>query len=226
MVEDTNATSPSTTDQLLAEASSYWAKNTGSNLWNLMDVFNNPIIEVSKNAKKVAEWRTVRDAQGTTLDILGEDRKAYRPSDEDNLYRFLIYIKFLIARAQGTPPSILGISEAALQRDKGFKIFKVKTRHIIIKIPFEKIDNIGIQRLILDNLQELVALGIWLDGISFEVKTYATDYIGAAVMSTEYVKLHAETHVTINRSTPTTDYLGATAISAEKVQLQAKMKGE
>ena len=45
-------------------------------------------------------------------------------------------------------------------------------------------------------------------------------------MSTEYVKLHAETHVTINRSTPTTDYLGATAISAEKVELQAEMKGE
>ncbi|MCT6891246.1 MAG: hypothetical protein M3Z87_16560, partial [Lactobacillus sp.] len=165
-------------------------------------------------------------AQGTTLDILGEDRKAYRPSDEDNLYRFLIYIKFLIARAQGTPPSILGISEAALQRDKGFKIFKVKTRHIIIKIPFEEIDNIGIEKLILDNLQELVALGIWLDGISFEVKTNATDYIGAAVMSTEYVKLRAETHITINRSTPTTDYLGATAISAEKVELQAEMKGE
>ena len=226
MVNDTNATNPTSTNELLAEISDYWANYQGSSIWNLMDVFNSPLTSLSGDAKKVGEWRTVKDAQGATLDILGQDRKAYRTSDEDNLYRFLIYIRFLISRAQGTPPSILEISETALQKDKGFKIFKTKTRHIVIKIPFNQIDDLGTEKLILNNLQQLVALGIWLEGISFEVKTDATDYIGAAVMSTEYVKLHAETHVTINRSTPTTDYLGATAISAEKVQLKAKMKGE
>lgn len=224
MVNDTNATNPTSTNELLAEISDYWANYQGSSIWNLMDVFNSPLTSLSGDAKKVGEWRTVKDAQGATLDILGQDRKAYRTSDEDNLYRFLIYIRFLISRAQGTPPSILEISETALQKDKGFKIFKTKTRHIVIKIPFNQIDDLGTEKLILNNLQQLVALGIWLEGISFEIQTAATDYIGAATMASEHVRLVAETKTTVNITAHTTDYLGATAVASEHAKLVAKTK--
>lgn len=222
MVNDTNAILSTSTDELLAEISEYWANYSESNLGNLMAVFNEPLGNLNRDAKKVGEWRTVKDAQGSTLDILGQDRKAYRTSDNDDFYRFLIYIRFLIARAQGTEPSILDIAETALQKNIGFKIFKTKTRHIVIKIPFGDINDVGIEKLILNNLQQIVALGIWLEGISFEDQTTATDYLGAGVMSAEYVTLFAETEVNIDVSTNADDYVGATSISKEHIQMSAK----
>lgn len=219
MVNDINATPPTSTDELLAEVSEYWANYSYSNLGNLMAVFNEPLGNFSKNAKQIGEWRTVQDAQGSTLDILGQDRKAYRTSDNDNFYRFLIYIRFLIARAQGTETSILDIAETALQKKKGFKIFKTGTRHIVIKIPFSEVSDVGIEKLILSNLQQVVAMGTWLEGISFEDQTTATDYLGAGVMSAEYVTLFAETKTVINSNTKADDYFGATAVSKEQIKL-------
>ena len=47
------------------------------------------------------QWRGIQDAEGTTLDLFGKDINTYRPTKDDPPYRFLIYLKNLLARAQG-----------------------------------------------------------------------------------------------------------------------------
>lgn len=192
MVDDTNATSPTSTDELLAEVSQYWANYNGSNLWQLMDVLNKPMTEISENAKQVEDFREINVARGSTLDLFGEDFKASRVNHDDELYRFLIYIKSLVAKSQGTVPSIVNISETALQKKQGVKVFQNGTRHIVIQIPLSKIDSLKTERLILDNLKELVALGIWLDKISFDTRTDAQQYLGTTTTIYEKVKLVVE----------------------------------
>lgn len=192
MVDDTNATSPTSTDELLAEVSQYWANYNGSNLWQLMDVLNKPMTEISENAKQVEDFREINVASGSTLDLFGEDFKASRVNHDDELYRFLIYIKSLVAKSQGTVPSIVNISETALQKKQGVKVFQNGTRHIVIQIPLSKIDSLKTERLILDNLKELVALGIWLDKISFDTRTDAQQYLGTTTTIYEKVKLVVE----------------------------------
>ncbi|QHJ76501.1 MAG: hypothetical protein [Caudoviricetes sp.] len=192
MVDDTNAISPTDTDQLLAETSQYWANYNGSNLWQLMDVLNKPMTSISTTAKLVEDYREISVASGSTLDQFGEDFKASRINSDDDLYRFLIYIKSLVAKSQGTVPSIVNISETALQKKQGVKVFKNGTRHIIIQIPLDKIDSLKTERLILDNLKGLVALGIWLDKISFDTRTDAQQYLGATTTIYEKAKLVAE----------------------------------
>lgn len=192
MVYDTNATFPTSTDELLAEVSQYWANYNGSNLWQLMDVLNKSMTEISENAKQVEDFREINVASGSTLDLFGEDFKASRVNHDDELYRFLIYIKSLVAKSQGTVPSIVNISETALQKKQGVKVFQNGTRHIVIQIPLSKIDSLKTERLILDNLKGLVALGIWLDKISFDTKTDALQYLGATTTIYEKVKLVAE----------------------------------
>lgn len=192
MVDDTNSISPTSTDELLAEVSQYWANYNGSNLWQLMDVLNKPMTDISATAKKVEDFREINVAGGSTLDMFGEDFKASRVNSDDDLYRFLIYIKSLVAKSQGTVPSIVSISETALQKKQGVKVFQNGTRHIIIQIPLSKVDSLKTERLILDNLKGLVALGIWLDKISFDTRTDAQQYLGATTTITEKVNLVAE----------------------------------
>lgn len=192
MVDDTNAISPTSTDELLAEVSQYWANYNGSNLWQLMDVLNKPMTDISATAQQVENYRGINVASGSTLDLFGEDFKASRVNHDDELYRFLIYIKSLVAKSQGTVPSIVNISETALQKKQGVKVFQNGIRHIIIQIPLSKIDSLKTERLILENLKELVALGIWLDKISFNTRTDATQYLGATITNYEKVNLVAE----------------------------------
>lgn len=192
MVDDTNAISPTSTDELLAEVSQYWANYNGSNLWQLMDVLNKPMTDISATAQQIENYREINVASGSTLDLFGEDFKASRVNHDDKLYRFLIYIKSLIAKSQGTVPSIVNISETALQKKQGVKVFQNGVRHIIIQIPLSKVDSIKTERLILENLKELVALGIWLDRISFNTRTDATQYLGATITNYEKVNLVAE----------------------------------
>lgn len=192
MVDDTNAISPTSTDELLAEVSQYWANYNGSNLWQLMDVLNKPMTDISATAQQIENYREINVADGSTLDLFGEDFKAGRVNHDDELYRFLIYIKSLVAKSQGTVPSIVNISETALQKKQGVKVFQNGVRHIIIQIPLSKVDSLKTERLILENLKELVALGIWLDRISFNTRTDATQYLGATITNYEKVNLVAE----------------------------------
>lgn len=221
MVRDTNAIPPTTTDELLAEISQYWANYQGTNLWQLVDTFNQPLNGISASAGKVEKWREINQAQGSALDMIGQDHRAYRVSDDDDFYRFLIYIRLLLARAQGTVPNILTIAKTALQKDQGFKIFITSPRHFILKIPYSEIENVKSEKLILSNLKQLAALGTWLDRIDFDAKTDAVDYFGATVTSNESIRLKAG-WAPLYYKTAATNYFGTTVGSGEHIKLEIK----
>lgn len=191
MVRDTNGIKPTNTDQLLAEVSQYWANYRGSVLWELMDAFNEPMTEISKSAKQMGEWREISKACGSALDMIGQDHQAYRTSDNDDFYRFLIFIKSMLAGSQGTNSSIIAIAKTALQKKQGFKIYQTETRHFVLKIPYNDIEDVKTEKMLLNNLKQLAAMGTWMDRIDFDAKTDATDYFGATALSSEYVRLVA-----------------------------------
>lgn len=181
MVRDTNAIDGSTTDELMAEISQYWANLEGTNIYNLVDSFNEPMTGLSQTAQKIENWREIKNAEGTTLDLMGRDREAYRPSDDDDVYRFLIYIRYLLSKAQGTIPSIVNITSTALQTDGGVDVFDTKMpHHIGIKIPANRVKNVEMQKFVIDKLQQMIALGYWLDVIVFYAPTQVSGYVGAA----------------------------------------------
>lgn len=172
-----------TTEQLLAEISDYWDKRPTSNIYNLVDAFNSPFEAISDNADKVERWRALQEAKGTTLDLFGEDIETYRPSSDDDDYRFLIHLMELLSRAQGTIPSIYKISSSALDNGNHFKIWQTGIRHIGIQIPFDSIGTPQMQRFLLSNLRKMLALGYWIDGIIFRVSTDLPLYVGGDAQS-------------------------------------------
>lgn len=181
-----------TTDQLLAEISAYWEKAPGSNMYKLIDAFNAPFEAIDTSAKQVEHWRAISDAQGTTLDLFGKDVKTYRPSTDDDAFRFLIHISYLLSHAQGTIPSIVQVTSSALEANQGFKIWQTGIRHIGMQIPFEAVKSPTMEKFIIRNLQRMLALGYWLDVIVFEVETQYQGYIGTQLVDNEIYNLQAE----------------------------------
>lgn len=172
-----------TTDELIEEVSDHWQKAPEGNFYKLLDTFNQPLEHISMVSDRVTEWRQISIAEGTTLDLHGEDYTAYRPTDADDPYRFLIWIKILLARAQGTVPSIVRIAGTALQNFDGFKVWQTGIRHIAISIPYSYMTDLPTEKFILDNLQRLVAMGIWIDKIVLPAPTHLNGYIGAYTSS-------------------------------------------
>lgn len=172
-----------TTDQLLAEISDYWDKRPSSNIYNLVDAFNEPFEAISDNAEKVERWRALQDAKGTTLDLFGTDIQTYRPSSDDDDYRFLIHIMELISRAQGTVPSIYKITSSALEEPNGYKVWKTAIRHVSIQVPLDACRTVQMQKFISNNLQKMLAMGYWIDTIYFRTTTHLPLYVGVGTQS-------------------------------------------
>ena len=158
-----------TTDQIVAELSDHWYKQSDGNIYKLFDTYNGHLEKISDCGDKVMQWRGIQDAEGTTLDLFGKDINTYRPTKDDPPYRFLIYLKNLLARAQGTIPSIVKITSAALGTDQGIKIWKTgPPRHIGIQLPWDYVSDWPTEKFLLNNLQNMLALGYWLDIIVFK----------------------------------------------------------
>lgn len=179
-----------TTDQLLAEISDYWNKQPDSNLYKLVDIYNSGFNDIANDLQVVDDWRAIKDAQGTTLDLIGADEQAYRVTQNDDAYRFWIWIKYLMARAQGTYPSLMKIGKSSLKTDRGFNIWKTGTRHVGVQMPYSlMIDDLHTSKLIAENLQNMIALGYWIDNLSLSTSAKGVINLGTAVANRNVAKL-------------------------------------
>lgn len=167
------------TDELIAQLADHWNKRQDTVLYKLLDVYNQELEKVSDEAQKVEKWRSLKEAKGTTLDLLGQDRKAYRISDDDDTYRFIIFVHILMSHAQGTIPSMVHIMSTALNAEpEKFKVYKTGLRHVGMKIPWDYVQTLQMQKFIIKNLQNMLAMGYWIDEIVFVTTTKLPLYVG------------------------------------------------
>lgn len=167
------------TDELMAEISDHFAKSHDSNLYKVLDIFNSGMIDVDNALDEIAKSREISQATGASLDLHGKDRQVSRISDDDDFYRFLISIKAMLATATGSFSSIKNIISKSLQTNDKIRVWQTEPHHIKISLPAMGKDSNEKQRIIINNLQELVALGNWLDGIQWEVAGNTNDYFGS-----------------------------------------------
>lgn len=75
---------------------------------------------------------------------------------------------------------------------QGWRIWQTGVRHIDITIPLAQLPDIGTEKFVLKNLQQLVALGIWLDKIRWTAESDSKLYMGADVTTSETYHLVAD----------------------------------
>lgn len=175
------------TDELIAQLADHWNKRQDTVLYKLLDVYNQELEKVSDEAQKVEKWRSLKEAKGTTLDLLGQDRKAYRISDDDDTYRFIIFVHILMSRAQGTIPSMVHIMSTALNAEpEKFEVYKTGLRHVGMKIPWDYVKTLQMQKFIIKNLQNMLAMGYWIDEIKFVSTSHLKLYAGLGSQEKSY----------------------------------------
>lgn len=176
-----------TTDQLIAEVADHWNKKKDTVFYQLLDSYNSLLEKISDENEKIAEWRSIDKAKGTTLDLIGQDYKAYRISDDDETFRFIIFLHILISRAQGTIPSMVKILGTALNaKPEQFKVYKTGLRHIGIEIPWDNVQTLQMQKFIIKNIQNLLAMGYWIDEIKFVSTSHLKLYAGLGSQEKSY----------------------------------------
>lgn len=217
-----------TTDQLLTLPSHHWYKEHDGNLYKLLNVFNGDLERISDSGDKVAKWRGIFDAEGTTLDLFGKDISTYRPTKDDPPYRFLIYLKVLLSRAQGTRPSIVKITGEAIGTRQGIKIWKTKNpRHVGIMLPWDYVNDDYVQRFLVNNLQHMLALGYWLDVIVFKTTTKLPLYVGVGSQDKTVTKVRGQ--ISWSDSWKTTakadQFVGVTSKTVKKDIFYSSMEG-
>lgn len=217
-----------TTDELLAEISDHWVKDHRGNLYKLFDTYNGGLEQISDMANKVEKWRAIQDAEGATLDLFGQDLSTSRPTKEDDPYRFLLRLKVLLSRAQGTIPSIVKITSTALGTTQDIKIWNTAApRHIGIQLPWDYINDVYIQRFLVDNLQHMLALGYWIDEIVFKTTTHLPLYIGIGSRTRTTNTFHGQ--ISWSDSWKTTakadQFVGVTSKTVKKDIFYSSMEG-
>ena len=217
-----------TTDQLIAEVADHWNKKKDTVFYQLLDSYNSLLEKISDENEKIAEWRSIDKAKGTTLDLIGQDYKAYRISDDDETFRFIIFLHILISRAQGTIPSMVKILGTALNaKPEQFKVYKTGLRHIGIEIPWDNVQTLQMQKFIIKNIQNLLAMGYWIDEIVFKTTTHLPLYIGIGSRTRTTNTVHGQ--ISWSDSWKTTakadQFVGVTSKTVKKDIFYSSMEG-
>ena len=217
-----------TTDQLIAEVADHWNKKKDTVFYQLLDSYNSMLEKISDENEKIAEWRSIDKAKGTTLDLIGQDYKAYRISDDDETFRFIIFLHILISRAQGTIPSMVKILGTALNaKPEQFKVYKTGLRHIGIEIPWDNVQTLQMQKFIIKNIQNLLAMGYWIDEIKFVATTKLLLYIGVGSRTKTVAKVRGQ--ISWSDSWKTTakadQFVGVTSKTVKKDIFHSSMEG-
>lgn len=97
------------TRSIIGKLVDYFDKRPTSNISKLLAIFSEETQAIRDTNNLVRQWRSIDNAEGKTLDLIGENIKQLRGSANDERYR--IFLKAKIARnlSDGTTGTILSI---------------------------------------------------------------------------------------------------------------------
>jgi hypothetical protein len=86
------------------------AKSPSSKIGKIFFLISNHFTELKETFEKIERWRDVDQAEGTTLELLGENIGIKRGNLEDPLFRPLIKTKAAINRSHGNIDSVIDVA--------------------------------------------------------------------------------------------------------------------
>ena len=150
------------TDELLAEASEHWAKAGDSNLYKLFDCLTAPMNTASDNAEQVVDWRDITKAEGSTLDMIGQDKSVARIDSDDEFYRWLLKLRAMVFVNDPTIDNIERIVQAVFETTN-YTLEIKPGNQVLITLPASVLpQNLAKRAILLDYVQSLPAAGFAL----------------------------------------------------------------
>ncbi|MEI2392220.1 DUF2612 domain-containing protein [Priestia megaterium] len=79
--------------EMISKLTDLFTKNENSNIGKTIRVFSDELEQVQATLEKTEQWRDIDDAEGTTLDLIGENVGQMRDNSSDEQFRLLIKTK-------------------------------------------------------------------------------------------------------------------------------------
>lgn len=100
-----------------SKISDAYTKDPNSNLGKLLSVLDDEIIQLKNTFSRVEDWRNLNNAQGKTLDLIGNNIGQKRGKANDEVYRSLIKSKIARDRSDGTFNKVIEVLAQTLNCD-------------------------------------------------------------------------------------------------------------
>ncbi|MBT2603731.1 hypothetical protein J7E55_11960 [Bacillus sp. ISL-53] len=142
-------------------------KNSESNIGKLLSIADSEIEQLKNTLLQVEEWRNIHNAQGVTLDLMGENVGQPRGKASDDIYRVLIRGKDAQGLADGTINKIIHILSITLDCDPSdINIVSQKENGgtesaalIIRKVPLDALNKVGLSPIQFGKIAEKTVAG-------------------------------------------------------------------
>ena len=156
--------------QLVSLFTDHFRKDEESNTYKLMQLFSDELQLLEETNNRIIEWRSIDNAEGKALDLIGQNVVQSRGTATDEVYRIMLKTKIARNLADGTLNGLITAIAYVLQVDK--KEIKVTEMWDLLNqpaciaveaIPLDKINNAGLTaNEFEDILRSLVSAGVKL----------------------------------------------------------------
>ncbi|SFJ44501.1 hypothetical protein SAMN02799624_04549 [Paenibacillus sp. UNC496MF] len=166
-----------TAQAMLQKLADYFAKHPESNIGKLMGIIADQLAKLEATQNRIRDWRDINQAQGTTLERIGENVAQPRGVASDDIYRVLIKSKIARNFSKGDINTIISVLAIALNADPS----EIQIRELyqdpvspepaaisIVQLPIDKINAVGMSPLQFSRIvQRTVAAGVQVSKIEF-----------------------------------------------------------
>lgn len=105
-------------NDMISRLPDFFKKLPGSNNFKLITIISEQFEDVKRDLDLIKAWRSIDEAEGTTLDAIGADVKQPRGKANDVAYRILIKSKIARNHSDGTIDAIIHTVSVALSIPK------------------------------------------------------------------------------------------------------------
>lgn len=165
------------------------AKSPSSKIGKMFLLISNQFTELKETFEKIERWRDVDQAEGTTLDLLGENFGIKRGNLEDPLFRPLIKTKAEINRSHGSIDSVIDVAAVVFNLPvEVIRLQEIFPAGMEIHLPIESLENALYSHSLLNSiLNKAKAGGVSLNvvfeirqdviTVSASTRTFEVDYL-------------------------------------------------
>lgn len=202
----------------ISKLTDQYFKNENTGIGKLFFIVDTEIEQLKTTFKTTEEWRSLNNAQGTTLDLMGENINQPRGRASDDVYRIMIRGKEALNQSDGTFDSILRVLSAAVDCDPSeINMYSLKERGenepaalIITKAPIDALNRVGMSPSQFVQLAQRSTLaGVRVDSANFQ----GTFSFGPVPMEKNSEKGFSDVEGT------TGGYLGAVSVPGDDSEL-------
>lgn len=159
-----------TLQDMLKRLTDVFTKDSNSNLGKLLSILAMQLQNIEQTTEKVRQWRDITQAQGTTLDRIGENVVQPRGVASDEVYRILIKSKIARNFSTGDINTIIRVLSIALDVD--YSEIKISELYndpdypepaaiSVIQLPISRLNEVGMDPIQFARIvQKTVAAGI------------------------------------------------------------------